>query len=317
VTALRWPLLTGVAAAALAAGPVQAQVWRFHEPHVLGSSLDMAMVTDDPATAPAAARAARAEIDRLDRLLSSRRTDSDLTALNTGFSLIASRDLFEVVQASEDWRRRTAGAFDARLGLVTQARRLSDPDPDDLVRLRAAARASTVILDPDRRSILRPPAVVFDLDGIAKGHVIDAALAAARDAAPGLRGMMIDVGGDLRVWGQAPAAEGWRIGVADPARLYDNAEPVPTLRLLNKAVAFSGPGLRDLPGGHSHILAADGDIRRRSSAAVVADTARDADALATALCAMPPAEALALADRLDGFEALVIDETGRRLISRG
>ncbi len=269
-----WPALLGASASVMVAGAAQGQVWRVHEPHVLGASLDMAIVADHPGSALAAARAARAEIDRLDAVLSRWRTDSELTAFNTGQGVAPSPDLLAVIQAAEHWRRATNGAFDAQLGLTDGA---------------------------------------LDLDGVGKGHVIDAALAAARRAAPDLAGMMIDIGGDLRVWGQAPSAQGWRVGVADPRRLADNAEPLQALWLNDKAVAFSGPGLRG-----DHILdPRTGNPARGVSAAVVASTARDADALATALCVMSPADGLALTDRLDGFEALLIDENGRRLPSRG
>jgi thiamine biosynthesis lipoprotein len=319
VVGAHWRLLLGAGAAAVIGDPAQAQVWRFHEPHVLGASLDMAMVGGDPASALAAGRAARAEIARLDGVLSGWRPDSELAALNERPHLIASSDLFAVVRAAEDWRIRSGGAFDARLGRLIQAWRQADgpPDPRLLSDLSGAARAAGATLDPASRGVRRPQAVVFDLDGIAKGHVIDAALTAARRAAPDLAGLMIDIGGDVRVWGRAPGGGGWRIGVVDPSRPQDNAEPMQTLRLVDQAVAFSGPGARDLPGGGFHILAADGSPARRLSAAVVAGTARDADALATALCAMPPADGLALVDRLQGYEALVIDESGRRLPSRG
>jgi thiamine biosynthesis lipoprotein len=289
-----WPILLGAGAAVLAGAAAQAQVWRFHEPHVLGASLDMAVVADDPASALTAARAARAEIARLDGVLSRWRPDSELAALNAQARWTASPDLFEVIQAAEDWRARTGGAFDGRLGAL----------------IRPKARAT---LDAPTRTIQRPADAVFDLDGIAKGHVIDAALAAARRAAPDARGLMVDIGGDVRVWGQAPSACGWRVGVSDPSRPQDNAQPAQALRLIDKAVAFSGPGLR---GGH--ILSPhDGRPVLHASAAVVADTARDADALATALCVLHPAEAIALTDRLDGFEAMVIDDSGRRYPSRG
>ena len=62
--------------AALAPAAVDAQVWRLHQPHVLGASLDLAVMTPDPAVALAAALAARAEIDRLDAVLSRWRPDS-------------------------------------------------------------------------------------------------------------------------------------------------------------------------------------------------------------------------------------------------
>ena len=254
-------LMSALAPVATAA-QVQVQVWRLHQPHVLGASLDLAVVAADPATALAAWRAARAEIDRLDRVLSGWRRDSLLS--RGGFSA----ELDFVVAAADRWRAATHGAFDPRRGGA------------------------------------------LDLDGIAKGHVIDRALEAARRT-PGVDGLMIDIGGDLRVWGRSPSTDGWRVGVADPGRLQDNAEPAELLRLAQGALAFSGPGLRG-----PHVLSRDGEPSL-ASAAVFAPTAADADALSTALCAMAPSEGVALVDRLDGFEALVTDADGHRLSSAG
>jgi thiamine biosynthesis lipoprotein len=251
-----------MAAAALAPAPGGAPVWRLHQPHVLGASLDLAVVTADAAAALAAWRAARGEIDRLDAVLSRWRPDSLFSQGG------ASATLEGVVAAADRWRQATGGAFDVRRGGG------------------------------------------LDLDGIAKGHVIDRALEAA-GRVPGVDGLMLDIGGDLRVWGRAPSADGWRVGVADPGRLQDNAEPAEVLRLSEGALAFSGPGLRG-----PHVLGQDG-APSLASAAVFAPTAIDADALSTALCAMAPAQGLALVRGLDGFEALVIDADGRRHASAG
>jgi thiamine biosynthesis lipoprotein len=249
-------------APAAADAPMDSHVWRLHQPHVLGASLDLAAVTPDPALALAAMRAARAEIERLDAVLSRWRPDS---LLSLGGS---SAELDAVVAAAERWREATGGAFDAR-----------------------------------RNGRL-------DLDGVAKGHVIDRALEAARRAAP-VDGLMVDIGGDLRVWGRSPSPDGWRVGVADPGRLQDNAEPAEVLRLAGGALAFRGPGLRG-----PHVLGRDGRPSL-AAAAAFAPTAADADALSTALCVMDPVEGLALVDRLDGFEALVIGPDGRRHGSAG
>jgi thiamine biosynthesis lipoprotein len=253
-------LLAG--AAVMAPGASEAQVWRLHQPHVLGASLDLAVVADDPAVALKAARAARAEIDRLDQVLSRWRADSVLSRGAT------SAELEAVVTAAERWREATGGAFDAyRSGSL-------------------------------------------DLDGIAKGRVIDRALTAAR-ATRGVEGLMLDIGGDLRVWGRAPGSKGWRVGVAAPEGLQDNAEPPEVLRLTGGALAFSGPGLRG-----PHVLKPDGRASLVSAAAF-APTAMEADALSTALCAMPAAEGLDFVERLKGAEALVIDPEGRRHVSSG
>ncbi len=259
-----WRALMAAAAMAPAAVEAQAQtpVWRLHQPHVLGASLDLTVVTADPALALAAGRATLSEIGRLDRVLSRWRPDS-LLARGA-----ASDELDLVVAAADRWREATGGAFDARHGGT------------------------------------------LDLDGIAKGFVIDRALEAARRT-PGVEGLMIDIGGDLRVWGRPPSGDRWRIAVADPGRLQDNAEPAEVLRLAQGALAFSGPGLRG-----PHVRGRDG-APSLASAAVFAPTAADADALSTALCVMAPADGLALVRRLDGFEALVIDAEGRRLASAG
>jgi thiamine biosynthesis lipoprotein len=254
------------AAAALAPATAEAQAhvqtWRLHQPHVLGASLDLAVVTTDPVLALAAARAARAEIERLDTVLSRWRPDSLLSEGR------GSEELDRVIAAAEFWRTETGGAFDAWRGGT------------------------------------------LDLDGVAKGYVIDRALEAARRASP-IDGLMIDIGGDLRVWGRAPSPQGWRVGVVDPGRLQDNAEPAEVLRLADGSLAFSGPGLRG-----PHVWSLNG---RPSliSAAAFAPTATDADALSTALCAMAPGDGLALVDRLDGFEAVVIGPDGRRHASSG
>jgi thiamine biosynthesis lipoprotein len=250
------------AAAVTAPASAEAQVWRLHQPHVLGASLDLAVVAADPASALAAWRAARAEIDRLDAVMSRWRPDSLLSQGG------ASKELDRVIAAAERWRDETGGAFDARRGGA------------------------------------------LDLDGIAKGQVIDQALEAARRV-PGVEGLMIDIGGDLRVWGRPPSAEGWRVGVADPGRLQDNAEPAEVLRLARGSLGFSGPGLRG-----PHVLGRDG-APSLMSAAAYAPTAIDADALSTALCAMGPEEGLALVRRLNGVEALVIEADGRRHASAG
>lgn len=262
-------ILLSLGVAALAASGAQAQAWRTHEPHVLGASLDMTVVAADPDLALKAARAARAEIARVDSVFSRWRPDSELSRLNAGGGVAASPELATVIEAADRWRALTGGAFDPRF------------------------------------------TGTLDLDAIAKGQAIDAALEAARRAAPDLEGMMVDVGGDLRVWGRGPSLSGWRVAVVHPEQPHDNADPLATLRITGGAVAFSGPGLR---GGH--ILDPTNGRPSQRSAAVLGPSARDADALATALCVMSPLQGLALVDRLDGFEALVMDGP-RHLPSRG
>src|SRR5688572_1754332 len=96
----------GLMGAAALVAPAQAEIgaWRFHADHVLGTSLDLAVVAKKPLTAALAIDAARTEIARLDKILSGWRSDSELIALNAADSMEISPDLFAVIAACERWR---------------------------------------------------------------------------------------------------------------------------------------------------------------------------------------------------------------------
>lgn len=318
-------LLAGAALLPLAAPmAVQAQAYRVHYDHVLGSSLDIVAVATSEASALMATTAIRREIDRLDPLLSAWRQDSELEQLNRSDVTQVSPALYEVLARSEAWRAVTDGAFDCRMGgalnLWRQAQFTGARIDPALLNKTMADSRQAVGLDPAGRTVSRPEGVRLTIDGIAKGYVIDAALLAARQASPDLRGLMIDIGGDLRCWGDAPEAGGWRVGVAEgPAA--DNAAVQTILRLGNQAVAASGRGPRDLitvDGPVSHnLIPVSGQPASLRHAVVVADSAADADALATAFMAMSAPRAIALADRLDRVEAQVTDGAGVRHVSKG
>lgn len=314
-------LFAGASLVALAAPAAAAEVqtFRHHADHVLGTSFDMTVASASPAEAQLAFAAARDEVARLDRVLSAWRPTSELAALNVAGVHLASPDLYAVIAACEAWRGRTEGAFDARIGALADAWR-GEAAPD-VAALCAGARAEPS-LDPISRTIARPAAVRFAPDGLAKGYIIDAALDAAARAAPCARGMLLDIGGDLRCRGVDAAGQAWRVGVADPADLSDNAAPMAVLTLASgQALAVSGPGMRDaLVNGEarSHLIdPRTGAPAPRIQVAVVGPTAAGADALATALAVSEPRAALALAQAQPGYEALLTTADGQTLATRG
>ncbi|MBU1377582.1 MAG: DUF2271 domain-containing protein [Alphaproteobacteria bacterium] len=292
-------LLASVAAPSEAA----AQTWSFHLDHVLGTSFDMAVEAGSRAEAGFAFAAATGEISRLDRVLSGWRADSELSALNRVAERTVSPDLFAVLSACETWRTRTGGAFSARLG---EAEAVSTSA--QICAAVARAEAADVGLDKATRTVARPDDVRFAVDGLAKGYVIDAAMGAARRAAPCAKAMMIDIGGDIACYGDRD----WRVGVSDPDQLADNAAPAAVIRVSNRALAVSGPGMRDrtIDGqAQSHLLdPKTGRSAPRRQAAVLAADAMTADALSTALAVMPRAQGLALAEATPGIEAMLIED---------
>lgn len=292
-------LLASVTAPSAAAS----ETWSFHLDHVLGTSFDMTVEASTRAEAEFAFAAATSEIARLDRVLSGWRGDSELAALNAATERRVSADLFAVLSACEAWRAKTAGAFSARLGAVELL-------GSSHAACEAAARAegAPVVLDAATRTVVRPDGVIFAVDGLAKGYVLDAALGAARRAAPCARAAMIDIGGDIACFGE----RAWTLGVADPANLADNAAPASVIQVSNGALAVSGPGLRSrrvdgVVGSHL-IDPSTGAPGPERQAAVRAPDAVTADALSTALAVMPRDAGLALAEATPGVEALILED---------
>ncbi|MGA0602294.1 DUF2271 domain-containing protein [Caulobacter sp. KR2-114] len=314
---LPWLLASAAVSAAALAEPAAAEAgtFRFHVDHVLGTSLDLAVIAPDEATALMAFTAARREIDRLEPILSAWRPDSELSRLNRAGSVCASADLRAVLDQCEAWRAATNGAFDCRLG-------------EPLARLRggdSAAAAWPATRQPIAFGtdgvIARGEGQALTVDGLAKGYVIDRALEAARRSGPHVQGLLVDIGGDLRCWGRAPSAEGWRVGVAACGEA-DNLVPARQLRLADRALAVSGRGQRDLSVDGRRLAETLDPATRRPvtavrSAAVTAPTATCADALATAFMVMAPRQALALADRTPGVDALIVADDGTEHRSSG
>jgi thiamine biosynthesis lipoprotein len=318
-----WLLATALIPAAFVQ-PAQAAVHRFHEDHVLGTSMDLVVAGADARASAGALAAAKAEIGRLDKVLSGWRTDSELARLNASHGPMAvSHDLYRVIDQCEAFRRASGGAFSARIGEAEALWRAAERDgrPVDSVALtQAAARAemAQVRLDILSRTIDRG-GVVFAVDALAKGYVIDAALDAAARAAPTATGLMLDIGGDLRCRGSGPEAGAWPVGLAK-GRDADNAAPAELILVKDQAVATSGPGARDrLVGGarlQHTLLPPDGRPASARTVTVVADKAADADALATAIAAQPTHHGLAFAAK-QGAQARIVEPDGRVITTDG
>jgi thiamine biosynthesis lipoprotein len=128
-----------------------------------------------------------------------------------------------ITRAVEAWRE-TGGRYDPTILAALEA---AGYDRDfDAVPREAAARATPrtdvpgcgeVELDDLVRAVRLPPGVALDLGGIGKGAAADEVSAELLDAGvPGVTGVLVNLGGDLRARGEAPARHGWVIDVDDP-----------------------------------------------------------------------------------------------------
>jgi thiamine biosynthesis lipoprotein len=285
--------------------------------HAMGTDCAAAVAATgkDEHRARRALAAARREVQACERVLSRFRVDSDLSRLNAAAGRWVDVDerLVAALCTALRLRDETEGRFDPTI-LPALAAAGYDRSFEQLdVRPPAVARdwraRATVEVDTAALRARVEPGAAVDLGGIGKGFGATRALWAMRDAWVELPGGLVDLGGDIGVWGRPPGGSCWRLAVADPRA---PASILGVLGLESGGVATSGRDVRRFgPGGRLHHLI-DPETGAPAEAGplavtVVGPDAAEAEGWSTALAVTPlPAEA---PDR-PTLSALVIPDDG-------
>ncbi|MBM3611427.1 MAG: FAD:protein FMN transferase [Alphaproteobacteria bacterium] len=275
----------------------------------LGAEAAITLWHADTRRARAALGRIEAELARLRRVFDLHDPQSEIARLNAQGTLAsASGDLRAVLTHALEVAEASGGAFDPTIQPLWRA--LSDRPGD--ARAHAAARsllAREAVEVGARRIRLGRPGMQITLNGIAQGHAADRL--AAMLHAEGFETALIDAG-EVRALGPGPD------GAAHAVALIDPAAPTRTrgtMALRDSALAVSGGyGLR-MPGGGHHIVdpATGTSAERVIEVVVEAPTAREADALSTALYVAGPERAGAILPRRAGVRARLMRTTGETI----
>lgn len=241
---------------------------------------------------------------------------SMLTELAAGENFVSvTPDLWNMLVASEHWHKISEGAFDASLGSLTQlwraSRRNKKPISED-VRKQAVERSGwrNVELNFDSKSVrFKRDGIRMDFGAIGKGYVVDELFRLFDEA--GLKQTLINISGNCRFGDPPPDREGWRVEIAP----LEKGQPIMRRLLLkNTSIATSGDlwqftlidGVR-----HSHILDPRNgkSVRGPIAATIIAPTATDADACATAVCVLGPTDGAQLLRSLPRFKGLILEHS--------
>ena len=281
---------------------------------VMGTMLSVAAWDDDAERAVAVLRTVRAAVNRVDSLMSTYRDDSDVSRINraagSGAWTRVSAETLEVLEASLEHARRSEGAFDPTVGPVIDVWGFyretgAIPGAGALDSARALTGWRRVEVRREDRLVRLPAAGMrLDFGAIAKGYAVDLAVAAAERA--GGRRVMIDLGGNIGVLGDAPAGGRWPLGLRHPR---DPALPFAVIDVEHGAVATSGDYERFfvIDGTrYAHIVdpRTGWPVRGVASVSVLAPTGMESDALSTALFVMGPVAGCAAIAAAPGVAAV-------------
>ena len=277
----------------------------------------------DPGSANTAAEAVFNRFNQLNKTLSDYDKNSELRRLcataGSGRAIAVSHDLWVVLSAAVAIARQSNGAFDPTIAPVVRLwrrarRRGIMPDPQKLAEARKLVDYRLIRLDPKNKQVeLLKQGMRLDLGGIAKGYALDEAQKVLVEL--GIKRSLIDAGGDIVMGGPPPKKSGWSIGVA---RLNPKAQPSRYLSLANIAIATSGDTWQhvEIDGRrYSHLVDPHTGVglADHSSVTVIAPTAMEADALASALSVLGPEAGLKLIEDIPGAAAFIIRAPSGRI----
>ena len=246
-------------------------------------------------------------IDELEAQMTAYRDDSEISRLNqraaAGPVEVETR-LFDLLRRAVELHEETDGAFDITSGLLSKLWGFSRregrmPSDEELAPAMELTGSRHLRLDPQQSSVrFAREGVEINLGSIGKGYALDRAAEVLREHQiddfiwHGGQSSVLAVGS--RAVGNREGDSGWSVGIRHP--IWKDRR-VAEIRLCDQALATSGSGTQYFHHGgrrYGHIL----DPRTGRPAegvlccTVVAPTAAEADALATALYVMGPEAAL-------------------------
>ena len=293
----------------------------------MGSEVHLTAWTADERAATAAFEAVFDEFDRLDALMSVWKEGSDIEKLNRAAgdkAVPVSAEVREVLNMARQASEWTDGKFDVTFGALSGLWKF-DHDLDGNIPARADVLARLPLIDYRKLEVDQAKGTAFlkqkgmraHLGGIGKGYAVDRAAAIMRGR--GINDFMIQSGGDLYVAGRR-GDRPWRAGIQDPRGPAGSI--FASMDLSDSAFSTSGDYERFfMKDGrrYHHIIDPDSGEPAQGSRSVTIVTPRAvvADGLSTGVFILGPEKGMALIERLQGVEGVIVTNSNNLLVSSG
>jgi thiamine biosynthesis lipoprotein ApbE len=269
-------------------GNVGLDQFAFAHEGILGTSMDLTVRAPSRQEAEQCEQQVLAEIERLRAILSTYDPASEINRVKAG-APVESPELAELVSTYQTWSERTGGALSVNMA--------------EIIRVWKHASATDTLPSDDAIREAHSAVRAWNVDALGKGFIIDRAVEIAQRYAPA---GMLNIGGDIRVWGDTD----WLIGIADPRNPSDNAPILGQFTLRNAAVATSGGYARyfNISGQRlSHIIdpRSGWPVNDVTSATIIADDCVTANAISTASSVLGASEAGDLIEQFANGHLLV------------
>ena len=301
----------------------EAQVEHLIKGRTMGTFYQVQVVTDDSEGISGLKEKVEKRLAEVNRSMSTYLPESEISRFNsfhqTGVKFKISDDFYQVMRVAEKIYQMSDGAWDGTVnplvdlwGFGRQGIKTAIPAKTEIMRLRASVGFHHIQIVAPGYLIKNRAQITIDLSSIAKGYGVDAIAAVLRNE--GFENFLVEIGGEIFAAGLRKDGGQWRIGINRPQKSAAPNAVYKAVNLQDRAFATSGDyrnffevnGIR-----YSHVIdpktgypVSNGVV----SASVTANNCTLADGLATAIMVMGAEKGIALANRLDNVECLIVVE---------
>ncbi len=284
---------------------------------LMGSRYELTAVATDIIKAEKAVKAGITEISRIENLLSEWIPETQTSQVNkmAGKSPVkVDKELFDLIVRSKKVSALTNGAFDisfAAMDKIWTFDRGEHSMPDSITVRNAASKIDwqNIELNTEQQTVfLKQEGMKIGFGAIGKGYSANKAKA-VMEKIPGVLGGVVNASGDLMAWGRSNHPDGWSVQISDPK---DKSKALGWIRLNNLSIVTSGDyekyftckGVR-----YAHIInpRTGYPVTSIKSVTIISPDAELSDALATSVCVMGVEQGIALINKLNGVECMIVD----------
>lgn len=285
---------------------------------LMGNQFEISAVTHIKEFADEVINAAITEIQRIEKLLTTYREDSETNLINrfAGVQPVkVSAETFDLVERCLRISHVTQGAFDISYGSVDKklwnfdATATALPGKKTAMQMVRLINYRNIILNRDEQTIfLKEKGMRIGFGGIGKGYAAERAKAVMQQM--GCESGIVNASGDLTAWGLQPNGKPWIIGIVNP-NLTNTA--FGSINITNMAVTTSGNYEKYIiinGKKYSHTINPKTGlpVTGIKSVTIIAPNAEIADAMATPVTIMGIKAGLYMINQMTNIAAIIIDD---------
>ena len=285
---------------------------------LMGNHFEISIVAADEAWANDMIGKAVAEIQRIEKLLTTYNEESETNRINQSAGIAPAKvceETFRLIQRSIRISGITQGAFDISYGSVDKslwnfdANMTNLPDEKTAKRMVRLINYRNIILDENELTVfLKEAGMRIGFGGIGKGYAAEMAKQTLKNL--GVQNGIVNASGDLTTWGFQPDGKPWTIGIVNPnmsGKIFSH------VNVTDMAVATSGNYekfvmINGVKYSHTINPRTGLPVRGIKSVTIISPNAEIADAMATPVTIMGIQAGLDMINQIKGIEAIVIDD---------